>query len=240
MVTRTLEADGTRDAATVWLTGAHGPEVLEAGPMVLGYVDPGWCIAAISPDVESLLGHEPGECSGRPLGDLLPLGDLVYPGSGAHIDARLDGGGPEPAITVLLAPRLPDEPGGYAFALVGDPEPQPVAIRVAELEQHLLNIAGEVRAAGVALHGAGLPDGADPRRTGPLDGLTSRQWEIVDALLEGKRVPRIARDLFLSQSTVRNHLAALFRRFGVHSQPELLERLRGEGRGGTLTRSDPK
>jgi len=34
----------------------------------------------------------------------------------------------------------------------------------------------------------------------------------------------------VSQSTVRNHLAAIFERFGVHSQPELLARLAGTSR----------
>ena len=38
--------------------------------------------------------------------------------------------------------------------------------------------------------------------------------------------PPSPRDLFLSQNTVRNHLSAIFRRFGVHSQSQLLERLK--------------
>jgi DNA-binding NarL/FixJ family response regulator len=41
----------------------------------------------------------------------------------------------------------------------------------------------------------------------------------------GQRVPTIARELYVSQSTVRNHLAAIFQRFGVHSQADLLARL---------------
>jgi DNA-binding CsgD family transcriptional regulator len=35
--------------------------------------------------------------------------------------------------------------------------------------------------------------------------------------------------MYLSQSTVRNHLASIFRKVGVHSQPELLEYLRAKG-----------
>jgi two-component system nitrate/nitrite response regulator NarL len=56
--------------------------------------------------------------------------------------------------------------------------------------------------------------------------LTVRQWEILTRLLRGERVPTIASELFVSQSTVRNHLSAIFERFGVHSQPELLALLR--------------
>jgi DNA-binding CsgD family transcriptional regulator len=39
-------------------------------------------------------------------------------------------------------------------------------------------------------------------------------------------VPAVARDLYVSQSTVRNHLSAIFHLFGVHSQAELLALLR--------------
>jgi diguanylate cyclase (GGDEF)-like protein len=56
--------------------------------------------------------------------------------------------------------------------------------------------------------------------------LTSRQVEILRRLLVGERVPAIARELFLSQSTVRNHLSAIYLRIGVHSQEELLSVMR--------------
>ena len=54
---------------------------------------------------------------------------------------------------------------------------------------------------------------------------------ILRRLLRGERVPTIARDLFLSQSTVRNHLSAIYRRLGVHSQAGLLARLLPRRRG---------
>ena len=53
-----------------------------------------------------------------------------------------------------------------------------------------------------------------------------RQWEVLTRLLQGERVPRIAEELFLSQSTVRNHLADMFKKMGVHSQEELLDLFR--------------
>ena len=40
-------------------------------------------------------------------------------------------------------------------------------------------------------------------------------------------MPQVALDLGLGQSTVRSHLAVVFRRLGVHSQDDLVERLRG-------------
>jgi DNA-binding NarL/FixJ family response regulator len=59
-----------------------------------------------------------------------------------------------------------------------------------------------------------------------LEPLSTRQLEILRRLLDGDRVPAIARDLYVSASTVRNHLSSIFRKLGVHSQEELLRLLR--------------
>jgi DNA-binding CsgD family transcriptional regulator len=59
-----------------------------------------------------------------------------------------------------------------------------------------------------------------------LDGLPLRQRHIVAALLQGERTQTIAASMFVSNSTVRSHLSALFKAFGVRSQTELLSLLR--------------
>ena len=59
-----------------------------------------------------------------------------------------------------------------------------------------------------------------------LTRLSAREVEIVRRLLNGDRVPAIADGLFLSQSTVRNHLSTVFRKLGVRSQQELIYVLR--------------
>ena len=58
--------------------------------------------------------------------------------------------------------------------------------------------------------------------------LSEREFEIVDMLVDGDRVPAIAKKLFLSQSTVRNHLSAVFHKFDVSGQQELITLLRRE------------
>jgi DNA-binding CsgD family transcriptional regulator len=63
-----------------------------------------------------------------------------------------------------------------------------------------------------------------------VEGLTNRERAIVGLLLAGDRVPAIARRLFVSQSTVRNHLSAIFRKAGVGSQQELIDLARGGDR----------
>jgi len=58
--------------------------------------------------------------------------------------------------------------------------------------------------------------------------LSDREEEIARALLKGHRVTHIARMLDISPHTVRNHFKSIFRKMQVHSQVELLARLREE------------
>jgi PAS domain S-box-containing protein len=59
-----------------------------------------------------------------------------------------------------------------------------------------------------------------------LPALTPREGDVMVRLLDGQRVATMARELHLSQRTIRNHLTAVFRKAGVHSQNELIELLR--------------
>ncbi len=59
----------------------------------------------------------------------------------------------------------------------------------------------------------------DPKLTEPL---SPREREVLDQLLAHKRPPAIAKTLFISQHTVRNHLKSIFAKLGVDSQQELL------------------
>jgi DNA-binding CsgD family transcriptional regulator len=65
-----------------------------------------------------------------------------------------------------------------------------------------------------------------PRAPLDLSRLSPREVEIVLRLLAGDRVPLIAASLYLAPSTVRNHLSAVFRKFGVNSQQQLIVLLR--------------
>ncbi len=55
-----------------------------------------------------------------------------------------------------------------------------------------------------------------------LDALTKRETEILTEMARGGRIPSIARELFISPHTVRNHLRNIFTKLGVHSQAELI------------------
>jgi DNA-binding CsgD family transcriptional regulator len=75
-----------------------------------------------------------------------------------------------------------------------------------------------------------LPVSCRPPACPELDSLSPRESEVVKLLTEGHRVSTIARSLFISQHTVRNHLQSVYRKVGVSSQSELIEKLKGSAR----------
>ncbi len=121
---------------------------------------------------------------------------------------------------------------------VEDPVTYEDAARAIELELRLSRIDAAIRRAEVLAGSDGLIDAFGIPE---LDGLSDRQIEIVARLVQGRRVPDIARHMYLSQSTVRNHLVAVFRKFHVNSQAELIETLRrlSEARRTATLAGDP-
>jgi DNA-binding CsgD family transcriptional regulator len=65
----------------------------------------------------------------------------------------------------------------------------------------------------------------DRQRIAAVAAVTDRQWEILCLLMDGMTSAEIGDELFVSASTVRNHLCALFRKFRVRNQHELLRLL---------------
>jgi len=57
-------------------------------------------------------------------------------------------------------------------------------------------------------------------------GLSGRERQVVECLERGLPVRIIAATLAISANTVRNHLKSIFRKLGVHSQVELVARIR--------------
>jgi DNA-binding CsgD family transcriptional regulator/PAS domain-containing protein len=216
---------------------------LEAWPthlvgIAIGTFDASWRIDRVSVDIESVLGLPAEKVMGARFLDLVDerdqprflaaVGQVVADQAGVSTELRLatDDSGQRPVqvlIVPLAEPRLQ-----FGFAIgphhEDDGDRSDAGTRIATLERHLWRIAREVEDAGVVHGFARVPDaGAVPG----LEGLSRRQWEVLTRLLRGERPPGIAKALFVSQSTVRNHLTAIFRKLGVNSQEELLELLHG-------------
>ncbi len=207
------------------------------GHILLGTLDGQWRIDRVSHDVVEMLGYQPEEVAGSPVLGVLHPGDtgtflaaVEHARTGhravqATVRLRSRAGDWVP-VRAVLATISEDYPPALAFAVastdqgVTAPGPQDERSR---LGADLQRIAGDLRFAGVVPHLDRLPDMA---RFPALSRLTTREWEILVLLLEGERVAAIATDLYVSQSTVRNHLSSIFSKLGVHSQAELIHRLR--------------
>jgi len=222
-------APGT-EAKTSPLANYLGHEPLT---MAIGIVDSRWTITAISREVVDLLGITPDELVGR-----LLLGAVEQSDVDRLLDADLQA---RAMSSVALGVRFRNGSGSWTqlgcvltslagstqrcFMLLTDTplgDPGIVNNRVEQLEAHLQRIAAEVEASGILVRLGSLPDA---RRFPEIRSLSLRQWEVLSRLLKGERVPTIAAALNVSQNTVRNHLAAIYKKFGVHSQTELLAML---------------
>lgn len=104
----------------------------------------------------------------------------------------------------------------------GDEETTDPTVSAAELERMLSSLRHGVEAVSESRELTEL----DTAQIPGLSELTSREFDIVTRLLAGDRAPAIAGALFISKSTVRNHLSSVFAKLGVRSQQELIVLLR--------------
>ncbi|MEQ1788181.1 MAG: LuxR C-terminal-related transcriptional regulator [Acidimicrobiales bacterium] len=201
--------------------------------VLIGVADAAWAVQQISLDDHELLGHAPPLAVGTRLLDHVHAGDVAdlrdaaiatRSGRSSSVLVNLGRPGDWHRTRIVVTPMV-DDPAHVGFAVqpLGDGDP---AERVLALEQHLWRIARELETAHVAF--GGVEAAIDVEGVLSADSLSPRQWEVLRRLLQGERVPGIARALFLSNSTVRNHLTAIFAKFGVHSQEELIQLLRAQ------------
>jgi DNA-binding CsgD family transcriptional regulator len=213
-------------------------KVPEQGNVVLGTVDGSWRIDRISQDVTPLLGVRPEECSGRPvLGVIHPADAPAFLAAVEHarrgqravrLSLRLSPGTQNwTVVAAIIATISPGNPPPLAFALVrdeADPDLPAGSNREKQLEAHMLRIAEELRTAGLIPRLERLPALTEVPQLG---GLTSREWAVLTRLMDGQRASAIASDLFVSNSTVRNHLSSIYAKLGVNGQVDLI-RLMGQ------------
>ncbi len=194
-------------------------------PFVIGVLDANGRVRHITGDVVEFLGYEPSECVGTRAASIVHEGDqsLLNAVDRERMELRLQHrSGEWLRAAAVIAPLNPPEARSVAFVLTASDPSTTIGLesRVATLEARLRRIALEAVAAGL---GDSSSSAAFDEEA--LTLLSPRQAEIAQRLLVGMRVPTIARDTGLSQSTVRNHLSQIFRKFGVASQAELIEAL---------------
>jgi PAS domain S-box-containing protein len=247
---RTLETSEGSVAVTVVLPDADagiagrlidtyfGPD---AANLAVGTIDTEGRFSEITPNSEEVIGLTREQIAGSELASIVHPEDVdrlmralrraAESSDEAAVEVRLRHpwrGWTDVRCLTLSSP--PDQPVRLALALAGSAyepptRPQPDLV---DLERQVLRIAAELHAATLNQRGT---LSAEATRYPALDALPPRQREIVDRLLEGERIPTIAASLYLSRSTVRNHLSKVFKTFGVGTQADLLSLLRTELNG---------
>jgi DNA-binding NarL/FixJ family response regulator len=87
-------------------------------------------------------------------------------------------------------------------------------------------LAGRVYAPSALLSQPPTSTIAAPSAKGQETGLTGRQRDVLDELLQGKSTKEIARALDLAEGTVKIHLAVIYRVLGVRSRAEAIARFK--------------
>jgi len=205
-------------------------------PSVVGTADANLLIERISIDAEELFERPVTEILGKPLTDLLAKTDE------AKCRAALsEASASQCGVTLTADVRFPDSDperphlGCELLILPLEPSPScafvflPMASGVSGVaaSDELSDILARLgRGAEIAQLARGVLSGTTERDVPGLGLLTTRELEIVGRLLDGDRPPAIAVRLFLTQSTVRNHLASVFGKLRVNSQQEVLDLFR--------------
>lgn len=196
------------------------------GHVVVGSADPDLVVDRVSSDVEDVLGIGPELVIGRSLLRLVAdssrapllwgLAQSTSHGSGIPLHLDIVGvQGQLVPVQVLIVPL--DPPASCAFSIL--PRLSAGAGPTdGQIHAMLGQFAAGIDALDAARQLVRLSDDASL-----LSRLSVRELEIVTRLVGGSRVPAIAKALFLSQSTVRNHLSSVFTKLRVASQQELLD-----------------
>jgi DNA-binding CsgD family transcriptional regulator len=212
---------------------APGEDHRDTSHLVLGIVDKSGRLAELSANAYELLGWGE-EHRDTPLQDWVHAEDVPVVaaalagdpsiGTLTTVSARIQGrDGQWIRVQCILSPLVARHPSRLAIAIrLPYADTEPAGVRASRLEGHLWRIALEVQAAGLG----GRPGRHEQWWARPeLAELSERQADILRRTVRGESVQDIARELVITESTVRNHLSGVYRKFGVHSQTALMLRL---------------
>ena len=184
-----------------------------------------------------------GEAGIRLARELLPdviLLDMRMPGmSGLEVLRRLRQGGLRMPIVMLttsteendLIECLRNGAQGY---LLKEMEPGDLVDALEEIIQGKTVVAPHLAQLLVRVV-QGQPEAIE-QAAGPFDALTPREGEILNLLAEGQSNKVIARNLGISDGTVKLHVKAILRKLGVHSRVEAAVLAVQHGLSGSVSR----
>lgn len=189
----------------------------------LAVTDHDWTIEQVSSDIEGILGCRPETYKGSSLLGLFQPAEVQSFMSAVGRVAS-DGG----AVTLRTHLRACDDGWREVLCLVAamcQHSPPRLGLTLVALADSSVELSSELHQQLAALGDDVLGGMGQVRSRVASGSLSTRQWQILSRLVLGERAQDIAAALYLSPSTVRNHLTAIYRKFGVHSQAELLAKL---------------
>ena len=180
-----------------------------------------------------------GEEAVRVCDDLLPdvvVMDLNMPGmSGVEATRAITGA--HPSVGVLVLTMYDDDESVFSALRAGARGYLLKGSDQAEIERGVRAVAAgqAIFAPAMAVRIAEWFSGrqqVSPSRV-PFDALTPREDEVLQLLATGRNNAAIARELFLSEKTVRNHVSNIFLKLQAADRAETIVRAReaGYGRG---------
>jgi DNA-binding CsgD family transcriptional regulator len=219
------------------LTAPRAAQSMDA-PAVVGTTNASLIVERISSDAETLFGWSVHDLLGRPLVSLVAKHDVQncvaaldeaassQNGVTVYLDVQTKGTDLRASMgslgcEMLLLPLQPAPSCAFVFL------PTPEQLSRTHVARDLSAILARLgRGAEIAQLVRGVTGALTDRDIPGLSQLTTRELEILTHLVDGHRAPAIANQLFLTQSTVRNHLASIFNKVGVTSQQQLLDLFR--------------
>ena len=219
--------------AVLWRAGSLAKSQLPAPganepPAIFGTVSSELLIERISEDV-SILGLDANDLVGAPVlrlvsadsaaDVLVALAEAASRDKGVCISVLVPSAEGGLLAELLIRRLVPSMSFAFSLVVAGDQDAGPLGA-----EEVLRKLGRGLRALDTGEAASALD------RVAPIgaERLSSRESEIVARLVSGDRVPAIARALFLSQSTIRNHLSSAFGKLGVTSQQELVDLYRAQ------------
>jgi DNA-binding CsgD family transcriptional regulator len=204
---------------------------------VVGTAGENLIIERISSEAEDLFGCPATSIVGTPLPHLVAANDAAdwltaiehtsaaESGVTLRVATRPAASGNANAVSVecdaLIVPLHPAP--SCAFVLLPIQSDATSAPSPSQLSTMLVRLR---RAAELADIARGATSRLTERDIPGLSRLTSRELEITEFIVHGDRVPAIATQLFVAQSTVRTHLASIYEKLNVDSQQALLSLFR--------------
>ena len=159
--------------------------------------------------------------------------DLQMPGlTGVEVTKRLSEVAPETRVLVLTMIEADEtvlaaiRAGAWGYLLKGAGQD--------EIERAVRSVAD-----GQVVYGAGVAErvraffaARSGAAVGPFPQLSQREREVLRFVAEGRANTEIARRLFVSEKTVRNHVTSIFAKLGVTDRASAVARARDAGLGG--------